>query len=242
MFTFGLGVKRCGLAAAIVMMAGLGGCVTPYVDTSLKDLTPADKVQVASPQPVQLVFEFQTKGTANSQVTDLLKPIVLTAVKDSGAFSQISDLPPANGALLHITLDNVELNDTANDAYAKGTITGLTFGLVGNTVGDGYICTVDYLAGSNAPKLTKTLRDAIYTSIGATTTKPEHAQQMKSLKEAGEYMTRVVVENGINELAKDPSFATAPAAAPTAAPPATPTAGQPAPTPATGSQPATVTK
>jgi hypothetical protein len=220
MFTFGVGVKRCGLAAAIVMMAGLGGCVTPYVDTSLKDLTPADKVQVANPQPVQLVFEFQTKGTANSQVTDLLKPIVLATVKDSGAFSQISDVPPANGALLHITLNNVELNDTANDAYAKGTVTGLTFGLIGNTVGDGYICTIDYLAGVNAPKITKTLRDAIYTSIGATTTEPEHAQKMKSLKEAGEYMTRVVIANGLNELAKDPAFAVTPAAAPAASQPA----------------------
>lgn len=239
MFTFGTGMKRCALAATIVMMAGLGGCVTPYVDTSLPDLTPAQKLQVANPQPVQLVFEFQTKGTANSQVTDLLKPIVLTAVKDSGAFSQISDLPAANGALLHITLNNVELNDTANDAYAKGTITGLTFGLIGNTVGDGYICTIDYLPGTTGAKITKVVRDAIYTSIGATTTKPEHAQQMKSLKEAGEYMTRVVVENGINELVKDPSFAVAPA--PTAAPTVAPAATQPAAN-ATSSQPAGTAK
>lgn len=227
MFTFNAGMKRCALAATVVMMAGLGGCVTPYVDTSLKDLTPADKVQVVHPQPVQLVFEFQTKGTANSQVSDLLKPIVLTAVKASGAFSDVSDTPPANGALLHITLDNVELNDTVNDAYRKGAVTGLTFGLVGNTVGDGYICTVDYLAGAGAPKITKTVRDAIYTSIGATTTEPPHAQKMKSLKEAGEYMTRVVIENGINELAKDPSFATQPTPAPVTPPAPAPTTSQP---------------
>jgi len=229
MFTFNAGLKRCALAASVVMMAGLGGCVTPYVDTSLKDLTPAEKVQVANPQPVQLVFEFQTKGTANSQVSDLLRPIVLTAVKASGAFSEITDTLPANGALLHITLDNVELNDTVNDAYAKGAVTGLTFGLIGNTVGDGYICTVDYLAGSNAPKITKTVRDAIYTSIGATTTEPPHAQKMKGLKEAGEYLTRVIVENGINELVKDPSFAVQPAA---------PMASQPAPAPVTPPAPA----
>jgi len=119
----------------------------------------------------------------------------------------------------------VALNDTVNDAYRKGAVTGLTFGLIGNTVGDGYICTVDYLAGSNAPKITKTVRDAIYTSIGATTTEPEHAQKMKSLKEAGEYMTRVVIANGINELAKDPAFATQPA--PVTPPAPVPTASQP---------------
>jgi hypothetical protein len=205
MFEFAKSMKRCATAAAIVAMTTLGGCImpTPYVDTTLKDLKPEDKVQVANPQPVQLVFEFQTKGTPNNQVTDMLKPVVLKTVQDSGAFSQVGDTPQSNGAILHISLNNVPLTD---DAFAKGFATGLTLGLVGATVGDGYVCRVDYLPGGSAPTITKTERDAIYTSIGATAGTPAHAQKMKDYTEAANFMTRKIVANAVNDLAKDPAF------------------------------------
>lgn len=205
MFDFARSMKRCATVAAVVAMTSLSGCIlpTPYVDTTLKELKPEDRAVVANAQPVQLVFEFQTKGTPNSQATDMLKPVVLKTVQDSGAFAQVGDTPQSNGAILHIALNNVPLSD---DAFAKGFMTGFTFGLVGSTVGDGYICTVDYLPGGSGTKITKIERDAIYTSIGATGSAPPHAQKMKDYKEATDLMTRKVVANAINDLAKDPAF------------------------------------
>ena len=196
-------MKNCARAAAIVVLATLSGCASVYVDTGIKELKPEERIKIANPQPVQLLFQFQTKGVANGQATDLLKKTVLSAVQDSGLFSQVGDGPAANGALLNITIDNVPLTD---DAFAKGFVTGFTFGLVGSTVGDGYICTVDYLPAPNAPKITKSVRDAIYTSLGATAGTPDHAQKVSGFEEAAKLMAHKIVANGLNELAKDPGF------------------------------------
>lgn len=195
--------QLCARLAAVVLIATLGGCASFYVDMNLKELAPADRAVVAQPKPVQLLFEFQTDGVRNVKVSELLRPKVLEAVRGSGAFSEVSDGPVANGALVSITLNNVPLT---SDAYAKGFVTGFTFGLVGNTVGDGYICTVDYRSSPNATKLVKTNRDAIYTSLGATSGPKQEVRKVKSLEEAGSVMAHKVVSNTINDLAKDPAF------------------------------------
>jgi hypothetical protein len=181
----------------------LSGCVTPYVDTTLHDLTTDEKVKVANPQPVQLLFDFQTKGVHNGQGTDLAKMDVLAAIQDGGLFSQLSNDPVPNGAILNVVVNNVPLTD---DAFAKGFTTGLTLGLVGNTVGDGYICTVEYLPGAKAQKISKTMNDAIYTSLGATAEAPQHAQKMPGLQQAFKAMVHKLVENTVNEVGKDPAF------------------------------------
>jgi hypothetical protein len=197
-------MKRGARVVAAVVLTMLSGCASVYVDTNIKELTPAERVSVANPQPVQLLFEFQTKGVQNGQATDLLKDAVWNTVRGSGLFSQVGEGPAANGALLHITINNVPLSD---DAFAKGFVTGFTFGLVGNTVGDGYVCTVDYLSGPNAQKITTITRDAIYTSLGATASTPQHAQKVAGFTEAANLMARKIVGNGLNDLAKAPGFA-----------------------------------
>jgi hypothetical protein len=189
--------------AAVLFLATLSGCATAYVDDTLHDLTAAEKVQVAHPQPVQLLFDFQTKGAHNGAATDQLKPTVVTTVQNSGLFSQVSTDPVAGGAVVSVVINNVPLTD---DAFAKGFMTGFTFGLVGSTVGDGYICTIDYLPGANGAKITKSMRDAIYATLGATAGTPQHAQKTSGFKEAAEIMTRQVVANTLNEVAKDKGF------------------------------------
>jgi hypothetical protein len=49
-------------------------------------------------------------------------------------------------------------------------------------------------------------RDAIYTSIGATASKPNAAVKVSNIDEAVNIMVRTVVSNGLNELAGDPAF------------------------------------
>ncbi len=190
------------LAAISVLALAATGCATHYVDTALKDV-PADKmVKAKEPKPVQVLFEFQTKGATNSRATDSLKTKTTEIVTKSGLFSQVSATPVASGAVLSIVVNNVPL--TA-DAASKGFVTGLTFGLAGSTVSDGYICTVDYLPGGAAPKISTTVRHAIHTTVGNAGT-PPNAVKSASITEAVETMLRQIVSNGLNTVASDPTF------------------------------------
>jgi hypothetical protein len=161
-------------------------------------------VKVENPQPAQLLFEFQTKGVQNGRATDMLKDQVLATVKDSGLFSAVGADPAPGGAVVNVVINNVPMTD---DAYAKGFATGLTLGLVGNTVGDGYVCTVDYLPPGGAPKVSKALRDALYTSLGAGAEIPQNVQKMSGMKQAIDTVIRKLLANTLNELGKDPGFA-----------------------------------
>jgi hypothetical protein len=200
-----LPLKGCVRAAAVLTFALLTGCIapTPFVDTTIHDLSPQEKVHVANPQPVQMVFEFQTKGVANDRVTTMLKDTVQDSVQTSGLFDHVGDAPAPNGALLHVTINNVPLTD---DAFAKGFATGFTLGLVGSTVADGYVCTIDYIAAPNAKPITKTMRDAIYANIGATAKQPDHSEKEPDFTTAAKVMAHKIVGNALNELAKDPDF------------------------------------
>lgn len=187
-----------------MMFSALGGCAV-YVDMNLKEVTPAARAVVANPKPVQMLFEFQTKSVRNGQATDMLKAQVQQIVRDSGAFSNVSEAPVPNGALINIVLNNIPLT---NNPEAKGALTGATFGIVGQTVGDGYLCTVDYLATPNGPKITKTTKDAIFASIGLVGGgPPPNVQKVGGVEDAVRLMVRKAVGNAVNDVAKDPAFA-----------------------------------
>ncbi len=186
----------------VVAAIMLSGCsVTAYVDDGLAELKPEEKVAAANPKPVQLLFEFQTKGVGNGQATDFVKTEVSAAVQNSGLFSQFGAAPVSDGSLLHIVINNVPLTD---DAYAKGFATGLTLGLAGNTVTDGYICTVDYMAGGTR-KIQQVTRTAIHGNLGAKQA-PPHAEKVASLEVAIKTVTRRMVSHALNDLARNPEF------------------------------------
>ena len=214
-------VRAAAMLVALLMLPACTG--TQYLDNSIGELTPAEKVSVADPQPVQVLYEFQTKGVANGQATDYTKEMVADTIKSSGLFSQVSTDPVPNGALLHIVINNVPLDD----AFAKGFVTGLTLGLAGSTVGDGYVCNAEYLPAPKTPEIDANIRDAIYTSIGATNG-PQNATQMPDIKTAVQTMVHRVVSHMLNDLAKDPKFAQKASAPVAAAPaPAQPSAAPP---------------
>ncbi|MET0499826.1 MAG: hypothetical protein ABW106_16310 [Steroidobacteraceae bacterium] len=150
---------------------------------------------------MQLLFTFQTKGTTNAKVTEALESEVTAAVAASGIFATLGEAPALSGATLHIVINNVPLDDAA---FAKGFATGLTFGLVGSAVTDGYICTVDFVSPRGV-KVTKKLRHAIHTTMGAKGA-PANAVKAKSLDEAVHTMTRQVTTAALKELADDPVF------------------------------------
>ncbi|MGE5470628.1 MAG: hypothetical protein ACM3X0_07535 [Bacteroidota bacterium] len=180
----------------------LSGCATHYVDTATTDVPVSAYKKIEQPKPVQLVFEFQTKGVANARATEFLKGQVVEQVKASGLFSSVEDKPVPGNAMLGVTLNNVPLTD---NVFGKGFVTGLTFGLAGKQVTDGYICTVDYSSDTQKPAVNKTARHAIHTVLGAKGA-PENAQPAKNIEEAVKTMTRQIVATAIRDVSLDPAF------------------------------------
>ena len=176
----------------------LGGCVSrqSYIDPALPTLRSTDIPPVASPKPVQLLYEFRTKGAPNARATEHTKETVSDTVAKSGLFSQVSPTPVGNGGLLAIVIDNIALTD---DAAGKGFRTGLTFGLMGNMVTDGYVCTATYTPPGGAP-VNATVRHALHTTIGNTEGPP--GLQPVKLQEAIPEMIRQMTLNALQGLRK----------------------------------------
>src|SRR5689334_22745467 len=130
--------SRLATVAAVAFAAMLmSGCATMYVDKGLKDVASSEYMKPPEPKPVQLLFNCQTKGAANARATKFLAEDVTKIVSGSGLFSSVSTAPMPGGALLSVTINNVPITD---NAFSKGFATGLTFGLAGSQVTDGYIC------------------------------------------------------------------------------------------------------
>ncbi len=193
-------LKRVLMVGALAATMLMSGCASMYVDTATRDIQPGDIKPVAQPQPVQLKFEFQTKGAPNATATAYLKDQVAEQVKKSGLFSSIDG--PAGGALLNIVLNNIPLTDNPE---GKGFVTGLTFGLAGSVVTDGYVCKLTYLPAGDAQPVNKEVRHAIHATIG-NANPPENAIPSKDGDEAVRTMTRQIVDNALKDLSHDPNF------------------------------------
>lgn len=202
MFTLKLWARRAALGLFMTATALLGGCATAYLDGNTKEVPTSQFKKPATPAPVQVLFDFQTKGVANAQATALLRDRVIAQVKASGLFSEAGLNAVPNGAMLSITLNNVPITD---DVFTKGFVTGLTFGLAGSQVSDGYVCTVVYRPADGAAAVTKQARHAIHTTIGAAAA-PGNARQMPNIQEAAFQMTTQVVSNVLNDLSQDAAF------------------------------------
>ncbi|KFG98066.1 hypothetical protein GQ56_0107260 [Burkholderia paludis] len=189
-------IRITRFAISIGMTLALSACLAPhsYVDKSLGEPHYADFKKSETPQPIQLLVEFQTKGVANARVTEALRPRVFEQVSQSGLFSRVSYDPVPSGRKLSITVNNIPLTD---NVAAKGFGTGLTLGLVGTMVTDGYVCTTNYLEPGHDP-VTTTVKHAIHTTIG-NASGPEGLQQM-SVQEASATMLRQIVGKSLEQI------------------------------------------
>lgn len=179
------------------------GCASVYVDGNAPEVPAAQFKRPAVPQDVQLIWEFQTKGVANARATELLKARVRDQVAASGLFTNVGEAPASSKALLSITVNNVPLSD---DAAKKGFVAGLTFGIAGQTVGDGYEGTVRYLSGrGGAAPVVRTGKHVIYTSIG-NTDPPPGAQKLDNIEAAVTLMLRQLLSRTLNDLSKEVAF------------------------------------
>jgi len=236
------------LAGGLSVAAGQRASAAAFVDAGLGDVAAEKKVVVANPQPVQLLFQFDTKGAPNLQATKFVKQVVVDTVKASGVFSEVSEGPTANGAILNVVIDNVVDDAEMKAAVGSGFATGLTLGLAGTTARDHYNCTVEYVGGPSAAKITRTAQHAILIQLGLINSTPPNAVKVEGgTKGAVFTMTRQIVANPLNALAADPAFSSAGGPAPpveTATSPAAPatesavpTPGAPGPSPVPAAQP-----
>lgn len=193
---------RARRGLVLLAAAALTGCANFYVDSNTREI-PASAFQKREPlHAVQVLFEFQTKGVANANATAQLKARVLEQVKTSGLFTEVGEAPVPGGALLGITLNNVPLSD---DAFSKGFVTGLTFGLAGSQVSDGYVCTARYTLGAGTAPIVAQSRHAIHTTVGSAAA-PANGVKAANINEAVTVMTRQIVSNVLNDVSRDASF------------------------------------
>lgn len=155
--------------AAAACAVALAGCMpTMYIDPVLPKAGPGDVTRTTTPQPVQFLYEFQTRGAPNARATEMTKERAQGVLGASGLFSVIAAEPQANGQRLTVVINNVPIT---TDAAAKGFGVGLTFGLVGATVTDGYEISASFAAPGRDP-LALQYRHAIHSTLGNTTPPP----------------------------------------------------------------------
>ncbi|OFA06466.1 hypothetical protein [Duganella sp. HH101] len=195
-------LRRLFVIAALSVSAMLTGCASVYVDTATKEIPVSAMKKVAQPKPVQLTFEFQTKGAPNARATEFLKGAVSEQIKASGLFATVETAPATDLSVLSVKLDNIPL--TAN-AASQGFVTGLTFGLAGTAVTDGYVCTLQYLPAGQEKMITVSAKHSIHTTLG-NASPPPTAKKSADASEAVKTMTHEVLSNALRDLAADPSF------------------------------------
>ena len=203
-------MKHILAPALLAVTLFLSGCIsiTAYVDPVLGDVPATQHITVASPQPVQLLFQFQSKGASNPRATALLMQQVTDMVRASGLFSEVSTTPVASGALLSVTINNIP----EADAASRGFGVGLTFGLAGQVVTDYYVATVHYSAATNAPTFTAEEHHAIHSMVGIGSA-PQGMVASPNLDAALHQVVHQLVDHLLNDVAHDPTFGRAHTAA-----------------------------
>jgi hypothetical protein len=92
----------------------VAACLSPtaYVDPALPAAGKEDITAVQTRAPIQLLFEFQTKGAANAAATKSLQPAALGVMQRSDLFSEVSQGPTGNERRLFITINNVAVDQS----------------------------------------------------------------------------------------------------------------------------------
>ena len=155
--------SRLACLASIACALLMSGCASFYVDPALpragKDSFPAVKAS----QPVQFLYEFKTRGVVNARATESTRNHAVAAVESSGLFLSVSSVP-VDGPKLSVVIDNVPIT-SESDAMGKGFVTGLTFGLIGSNVTDGYIAAATLDDGRGDVRSARA-QHAIHATIG----------------------------------------------------------------------------
>lgn len=205
LIALGRAAGRIAAYSATVAMLALQGCATHYVDGHTPELPSAAYVRPAQPHPVQVVFEFRSRGVPSAQGTGRLRERAIDQVRESGLFSRV-DIEPSQGAgLLALSLDNVP--DPDESPTAKGIVTGATMFLVKSFVVDRYVCIARYVAADGSAPIEKSARHAIHSSIGAIGgAPPAGSTQARDVGQALAMVLKQSLSQVLDALSRDPDF------------------------------------
>lgn len=142
----------------------LAACTSSYVDPKYKNVSMSEIQNPVSKHRIRLSIEFQTNGKPNEYASKKVKERIKEVLEKTGVVEVAADEDKALAEELRIVMNNF---GDMGDAAAKGFGTGLTFGLVGSMVTDGYSFEATYQpsAGGQAA-VTKHYEHAIYTTVG----------------------------------------------------------------------------
>ncbi len=190
-------VSRLLLCGAVLALGT--GCISAksYVDTQLPKVAYSGLKTPAKTGPVQLLFEFQTKETTNAAATEQLRPKAIKVLEQSKLFSEVVVAPKTAERKLFVTINNFAVT---KDAAAKGFGTGLTFGLVGTMVTDGYLMDAAYRVPARQ-EVNKTYRHAIHTTIG-NASGPANVQSMTPAEAVDKALEELLL-NFLNDLSHE---------------------------------------
>jgi len=196
-----------GMIAAFAMAAYSPAYAAKwFVDNTLGDVKPEEKVQPASPKPVQVLFEFQRDGSPNPRATKEVKPWALDAIKQSGVFSEIVETPTSDGAVLSVRFNNIVKKEEIDKAKKDGFRAGLGFGLFGGVVAtDHYVVTFDYVSATGAKLITTTVNHALHMKFGKKDVEIP-GFEVKNVQAAVETVVRQAMARGVNNIASDSGF------------------------------------
>ncbi len=160
---------KARLASAIGLFGILflfTGCLAQksYVDPTFRNATYLSLKPPANPTPISVQIEFQRNGKRLKKVEPTVRKKVIEVLAVSRMFSEATDSNP--GAKLSVILNNV---GDMGAAAGKGFGTGLTLGIVGSRVVDGYEMSVSYTSPSGT-EINKQYNHAIHSTIGAHST------------------------------------------------------------------------
>jgi hypothetical protein len=161
-------LKRLRRQASLICIMSLSllatGCMSlkQYVDPTLPKVTVADLKQPETRQSVQVFFEYQTKGATNAKATEEVRPMLLSTLKKSNLFSDVVMAPATADRKLFVTINNVPVT---KNAAGKGFATGLTLGLSGTMVTDGFQMDAAYDVPGQA-EVKHSYQHALHSTIG----------------------------------------------------------------------------
>jgi hypothetical protein len=150
--------------SVLLLVSICSGCLSmkSYVDPKYRDATYSEITVPDQPHPVVLTVHFLVNDKPKRQVDRTLQVAVHKVLSKSRVFTERGDSTMPKPGHLDITVNDV---GDLGAAGAKGVGTGLTLGLAGSEVVDGYVMTVTY----NSPEgnsITKSYNHAIHSTIG----------------------------------------------------------------------------
>jgi hypothetical protein len=177
-----------------------------YVDKALGEVRPDERAVPARPRPVQLLFEFQRDGGPNPKATKLVRPWAVETLQATGAFTEITDLPASDGAVLSIKFNNLVKKEEIDKAKHDGFRAGLGFGLFGGVVAtDHYVVTLTYVPVTGAAPITNVVSHAIHMKYGKKDVEIP-GTEVKNVNEAVRTVVRQALARGVNNIVTDPAF------------------------------------